>query len=128
MTYTRHGHHISGTERHDERVSIPVARCGGPGICDQCSVDAMQAIQLTGIQSEPVLQALTRDDGDDDYAGPRDETDESALFLPEVLRASEGFTSMPSFTVAVDFNDLLQDHGEADAFRLIGVLKDLLQA
>jgi hypothetical protein len=36
--------------------------------------------------------------------------------------------SMPSLSVNVDFNDLLQSVDEAKAFELIGKLKDLLQS
>lgn len=39
MASTRHGHHIVGTSISD---SYPgnVVRCGGPGLCSQCSLDA----------------------------------------------------------------------------------------
>jgi hypothetical protein len=36
--------------------------------------------------------------------------------------------SMPSLSVNVDFNDLLQSLGEAETFEIIGKLKDLLQS
>lgn len=40
MTYTRHGHHIPGTERTDELGQIEKARCGGVAICTVCQQDA----------------------------------------------------------------------------------------
>lgn len=44
MTYTSHGHHIDGTIKDDNRP-LKVARCGGPGLCDICSKEAMYALQ-----------------------------------------------------------------------------------
>lgn len=46
MAFTSHGHHISGTVLDDtddnQRV---VARCGGPGLCEACSVEATQIMK-----------------------------------------------------------------------------------
>lgn len=42
------------------------------------------------------------------------------------LIAEASTISMPALTVSVDFNDLLMVHGEREAFRMIGQLKDLL--
>lgn len=39
MAFTRHGHHIPGTVKEDERPSY-VARCGGSGLCAQCTHDS----------------------------------------------------------------------------------------
>lgn len=36
--YTSHGHHIPGTVLDDNPP--PIARCGGPGLCDACSKEA----------------------------------------------------------------------------------------
>lgn len=36
MTYTSHGHHISGSPESDGDEP-PKARCGGPGLCGVCS-------------------------------------------------------------------------------------------
>lgn len=38
MTYTTHGHHIIGTIKTEPPSKV--ARCGGPGLCDQCSNEA----------------------------------------------------------------------------------------
>ena len=38
MTYTRHGHHIDGTVMTNKPNTV--ARCGGPGICGPCSIEA----------------------------------------------------------------------------------------
>lgn len=35
--YTRHGHHIPGTTKDDPPDMV--ARCGGPGVCVDCSTD-----------------------------------------------------------------------------------------
>lgn len=40
--YTRHGHQINGTTIEGDRP--PVARCGGPGMCGDCAIDASAAI------------------------------------------------------------------------------------
>ena len=40
MTYTRHGHHITGTPV-SETKPLMVARCGGPGLCPGCSREAI---------------------------------------------------------------------------------------
>lgn len=40
--YTKHGHQIEGTIVEGERPSS-VARCGGPGLCAQCSLEAARA-------------------------------------------------------------------------------------
>ena len=37
MAYTRHGHHIPGTVLEEPRP--PVARCGGPKICNLCAFE-----------------------------------------------------------------------------------------
>lgn len=39
--YTSHGHQINGTPVEGDRP--PVARCGGPGMCSQCALDAHRA-------------------------------------------------------------------------------------
>lgn len=40
MSYTTHGHHIKGTGV--EGYSGEVARCGGPGVCTKCSLEATE--------------------------------------------------------------------------------------
>lgn len=40
--YTTHGHQISGTIAEEKRPES-VARCGGPGLCPQCSQEAIAA-------------------------------------------------------------------------------------
>ena len=39
--WTRHGHPIPGVTVHGAGQP-PVARCGGPGLCTMCSVDAQR--------------------------------------------------------------------------------------
>lgn len=41
--YTRHGHQIPNTKVEGERPQH-VARCGGPRLCSQCSIEALKAI------------------------------------------------------------------------------------
>lgn len=40
---------------------------------------------------------------------------------------TNSMTTMPALVVNVDFNSLLLDQGEAEALRIVGILKDLLQ-
>lgn len=44
MTQTRHGHHIRKTSNEDEDPNMSRARCGGPGMCKDCSQDAFLAL------------------------------------------------------------------------------------
>lgn len=37
---TAHGHHIEGSPVTDEVFNAEVARCGGPGLCADCSIEA----------------------------------------------------------------------------------------
>lgn len=39
MAYTRHGHQIAGTPA-DGKQPEQIARCGGPGLCRDCSLEA----------------------------------------------------------------------------------------
>lgn len=55
MTYTRHGHYITGTPRLPENEEPTTkARCGGPNRCAQCSEDARDAINC-GMRIEPEI-------------------------------------------------------------------------
>jgi len=45
MAYTSHGHQINGTERDGSKKPATVARCGGPGICGKCSMEATSALR-----------------------------------------------------------------------------------
>lgn len=38
MAWTKHGHHIPGSEMSEDRP--PISRCGGPGLCNACSKEA----------------------------------------------------------------------------------------
>lgn len=38
--YTSHGHHIKGTILVDRPIGLLTARCGGPGMCKECSREA----------------------------------------------------------------------------------------
>jgi hypothetical protein len=65
VTYTRHGHHIPGTPvvAIDQRPSV--ARCGGPGLCSQCSRDVALAALVEGkpieVQEYPTASELQVD-------------------------------------------------------------------
>lgn len=41
--YTSHGHHIQGSVV-DTQKPDKIARCGGPGLCETCSVEASQIL------------------------------------------------------------------------------------
>lgn len=57
--YTTHGHLIAGTTVVPYDRPAQVARCGGPGLCDQCSQDALQARRKA---SRPLIESLTYDE------------------------------------------------------------------
>ncbi len=40
MTFTRHGHHIPGTDANDEDQPATRARCGGVQFCRDCASEA----------------------------------------------------------------------------------------
>jgi ferredoxin len=42
--YTSHGHHIPNTPVESEHPAR-VARCGGPGICQQCSIEILHGLR-----------------------------------------------------------------------------------
>lgn len=51
--WTRHGHAIRGVVQSDPRPAV--ARCGGPGLCSGCSIDAAGAQPI-----EPVTPSHAR--------------------------------------------------------------------
>jgi hypothetical protein len=53
MPYTSHGHPY-GVVDTDEPKPVVVARCGGPGLCQLCSVQAGQLKERPGDQPLPV--------------------------------------------------------------------------
>lgn len=57
--FTRHGHHINGTTVEGDRP--PVARCGGPGMCPGCSIDAgaVGEASITELVNSPQENPLT---------------------------------------------------------------------
>jgi hypothetical protein len=60
MTLTRHGHHIRGTVDTDEPThGVNKARCGGPGLCTNCSREAAFALNKLANESkeEPAVSA-----------------------------------------------------------------------
>lgn len=40
MAATQHGRHIPGTTWHPNETEMARARCGGPGLCEQCTHEA----------------------------------------------------------------------------------------
>ena len=60
--WTRHGYAITGVAQHGEPTSR--ARCGGPGVCNQCSRDAALAQQrpTKGIDALIPPEPLSVDD------------------------------------------------------------------
>lgn len=62
--YTRHGHQIEGTPYIPKDMGMQVARCGGPGLCPQCSQDAARATKdvprpnpVEEVSDVPILHA-----------------------------------------------------------------------
>lgn len=55
MARTSHGHWIEGSP-WDSGHGVPVARCGGPGLCSSCSLEAQ-----TWITNVPARPADTPD-------------------------------------------------------------------
>lgn len=55
--YTRHGHHITGTDT----IGKPnlVARCGGPGLCPDCNADYVYAKKGLESQTEKSMEFTT---------------------------------------------------------------------
>lgn len=53
MAYTSHGHHIRGTVR-EGNFNGSRARCGGPGLCDQCGREAALLLVETSIVNDVV--------------------------------------------------------------------------
>jgi hypothetical protein len=76
MTYTTHGHHISGTVLNESERPSAVARCGGPGLCAQCSQEAATAqnkLRKEGIEetSENFKMGVETDNsGEDSVSNP----------------------------------------------------------
>lgn len=53
--FTSHGHHIPGTVLDDtDDNQRNVARCGGPGLCAECSQEAVKVIDL-GTPKQPEI-------------------------------------------------------------------------
>lgn len=62
MAYTRHGHHIKGTDT--ENPPGTQARCGGPGICGDCSSDAATFLGENKTSTEPKFVWVVRENTD----------------------------------------------------------------
>lgn len=43
--YTSHGHQVSGTVPESMPNALSVARCGGPGLCPECSKQAVRLLK-----------------------------------------------------------------------------------
>lgn len=59
--YKRHGHQIQGTPVEGERP--PVARCGGPGLCGDCSAETISVgikkpVQIVLNSPEPKISQI----------------------------------------------------------------------
>lgn len=79
---------------------------------------------------EPVTARASTNGCTCGFGGFHDENNERCA----LNRSDELFTAisnvspvaMPSLVVNLDFNELLRDTGESEAFRIVGMLKDLL--
>lgn len=49
--FTSHGHHIFGTLYEKRSADMTVARCGGPGVCSECSKESTFQQNLVENQS-----------------------------------------------------------------------------
>jgi hypothetical protein len=58
MTFTTHGHHIVGTIL-DVKLT-PIERCGGPGVCNQCSREAIMNFNIVPLP-EPNTEYFDED-------------------------------------------------------------------
>lgn len=60
MAYTTHGHHIPGTFVDAQKPAQPVARCGGPGMCQPCSLQTLRVthygLKESRVQIDPFEQ------------------------------------------------------------------------
>ena len=45
MAYTSHGHHIPDTDPSEGKTGV-IARCGGPGLCSTCSIEASSTLAM----------------------------------------------------------------------------------
>lgn len=57
--WTRHGHPVSGVTVEGAGRPGSVARCGGPGLCKQCSVEA-ESIRATHARRVALMGALMK--------------------------------------------------------------------
>jgi hypothetical protein len=55
MTFTSHGHHIINTPFDDQPKPTLIARCGGPGLCKECSNETYVA-QVALANNTPISQ------------------------------------------------------------------------
>lgn len=56
--FTKHGHHIPGTVLGEERPE-KVIRCGGPGLCKECSEEVQRAMFAPENSYEPLVLEST---------------------------------------------------------------------
>lgn len=45
MAFTTHGHYVPGLPQEERPANQVRARCGGPGMCVKCSVEAGNALR-----------------------------------------------------------------------------------
>lgn len=57
MTYTTHGHHIPGTVQ-DQDHKMPIARCGGIGLCAACSIEAADILATKNLEYKTAREDL----------------------------------------------------------------------
>ena len=100
--FTSHGHPIPGAPYRPDQQPRNVARCGGPGLCPDCSREAQAALTAAA----PHLRAA--------WGQPIRELCEAAIKRANDPLAARGFygEAFPATVYAQDILDLLEGGGE----------------
>lgn len=97
MTYTRHGHHIRGSNTPEGEVPER-ENCGGPSACRECGEDVIEFVQDTAIKAGHIQPgdfktSFSSDDEGTDY--PSRARHAVTLYV----NSSAGIDDHPSITV-----------------------------
>lgn len=91
MAYTRHGHHIEGSFRLGKPLSV--ARCGGPGLCGICTIEAdrwrKEHVSILP-DPRPIYEELMGEEKMPQVENPHDFTLEARLIVREAAAAERG--------------------------------------
>ena len=64
MAWTRHGHHIPGSELSEHDLPSLRMRCGGPGLCNDCSKEA--SMYQNSFNKKENINDVVEEDAPDD--------------------------------------------------------------